>query len=64
MDPLSQADATRRPAPKIKGAPKIPPGFFSDALREANVCDLYLLFNTLTNMLSVAHSSLPIPWTT
>jgi WD40 repeat protein len=35
--PSDIADATRRPAPKIKGAPKIPPGFFSDALREANL---------------------------
>ncbi|KAG2051100.1 WD40 repeat-like protein [Suillus hirtellus] len=29
-------DATPRPAPKMKGAPRIPPGFFDDALREAN----------------------------
>ncbi|KAG1807411.1 hypothetical protein EV424DRAFT_1647058 [Suillus variegatus] len=25
-----------RPAPEMKGAPRIPPGFFDDALREAN----------------------------
>ncbi|KAG1893945.1 uncharacterized protein F5891DRAFT_1064193 [Suillus fuscotomentosus] len=25
------------PAPKMKGAPRIPPGFFDDALREANL---------------------------
>ncbi|KAG1807409.1 WD40-repeat-containing domain protein [Suillus variegatus] len=25
------------PAPKLKGAPRIPPGFFDDALREANL---------------------------
>jgi len=64
MNLLPQADATPRPAPKMKGTPQIPPGFFNDALREANVCDLYLLFNVLTNMLSVAHSSIPIPWAT
>jgi hypothetical protein len=48
----------------MTGAAKIPPGFFDDALREANVCDLHLLFNALTNMLPVAHSSIPIPWGT
>ncbi|KAG2343896.1 WD40 repeat-like protein [Suillus weaverae] len=42
------------PAPKMKGAPRIPQGFFDDALREANACDLYLLFDSLTNMLPVA----------
>ncbi|KAG2343876.1 WD40 repeat-like protein [Suillus weaverae] len=31
------ADATSRPAPKIGGACRIPPGFFDDALREANL---------------------------
>jgi hypothetical protein len=31
------ADATPRPAPKMKGTPQIPPGFFNDALREANL---------------------------
>lgn len=36
---LSQVDATPRPAPKLKGTP---PGFFDDALSEANVCDLHL----------------------
>ncbi|KAG2111045.1 hypothetical protein BD769DRAFT_72785 [Suillus cothurnatus] len=30
------ADATPRPAPKMKGTPRIPPGFFNDALLEAN----------------------------
>ncbi|KAG2048265.1 hypothetical protein BDR06DRAFT_784200 [Suillus hirtellus] len=29
-------DTTPRPAPKMKSAPRIPPGFFDDALREAN----------------------------
>ncbi|KAG1859732.1 hypothetical protein F4604DRAFT_2037144 [Suillus subluteus] len=47
-DPLSDiADATPKPVPKMKGAAQIPPGFFDDALREANVCDLHLLFNAL-----------------
>jgi len=32
----------------MKGAPRISAGFFDDALREANVCDLYLLSNALT----------------
>jgi WD40 repeat protein len=40
---------------------RIPPGFFDNALREANVGDLHLLSNVLTNMLSVAYSSLRIP---
>ncbi|KAG2343883.1 hypothetical protein BDR05DRAFT_947964 [Suillus weaverae] len=35
--PSDIADATPRPAPKMKGAPRIPPGFFDDALREANL---------------------------
>jgi hypothetical protein len=64
MNLLPQVDNTPRLAPKMKGTPRIPPGVFNDALREANVCNLYLLFNALTNMLSVAHSSIPIPWAT
>ncbi|KAG2344713.1 WD40 repeat-like protein [Suillus weaverae] len=35
--PSDIADATPRPAPKMKGAPRIPPGFFNDAIREANL---------------------------
>ncbi|KAG1844224.1 WD40-repeat-containing domain protein [Suillus subluteus] len=35
--PFDIVDATPRPAPKMKGAPQIPPGFFDDALREANL---------------------------
>ncbi|KAG2041010.1 hypothetical protein BDR03DRAFT_947941 [Suillus americanus] len=31
-------DAMPRPAPKMKGAPRIPPGFFDGALREVNLC--------------------------
>jgi hypothetical protein len=31
------ADGTPEPAPKMTGAAKIPPGFFDDALREANL---------------------------
>ncbi|KAG2337778.1 YVTN repeat-like/Quino protein amine dehydrogenase [Suillus weaverae] len=31
------ADVTPRPTPKIKDARRIPPGFFNDALREANL---------------------------
>ncbi|KAG2135349.1 uncharacterized protein EDB93DRAFT_1254267 [Suillus bovinus] len=34
--PLDILDATPQPAPKLQGAPRIPPGFFDDALREAN----------------------------
>ncbi|KAG1816783.1 quinon protein alcohol dehydrogenase-like superfamily [Suillus subaureus] len=30
------ADATPQPIPKMKGARRVPPGFFGDALREAN----------------------------
>jgi hypothetical protein len=45
----------------MTGVRRVPPGFFDDALREANVCHLHLFFNALTNMLSVAHSSIPIP---
>ncbi|KAG1816731.1 uncharacterized protein BJ212DRAFT_1576922 [Suillus subaureus] len=30
-------DATPQPASKLKGAPRIPPGFFDDAQREANL---------------------------
>ncbi|KAG1849538.1 hypothetical protein F4604DRAFT_1934884 [Suillus subluteus] len=36
VDLLHQVDATLRPAPKVKDAPRIPPGF-DDALREANL---------------------------
>ncbi|KAG1849495.1 hypothetical protein F4604DRAFT_1907439 [Suillus subluteus] len=35
IDLLPQIDAPPRPAPKMKCAPRIPPGFFDDALREA-----------------------------
>ncbi|KAG2344712.1 WD40 repeat-like protein [Suillus weaverae] len=35
--PSDIADATPRPAPKMKGAPRIPPGFFNDAIRDANL---------------------------
>ncbi|KAG2078556.1 YVTN repeat-like/Quino protein amine dehydrogenase [Suillus decipiens] len=35
--PSDIVDVTPRPALKIKGAPRIPPGFFTDALREANL---------------------------
>ncbi|KAG1796968.1 WD40-repeat-containing domain protein [Suillus plorans] len=35
------ADATLQPAPKMNGAARIPPGFFDDTLREANVRDLH-----------------------
>ncbi|KAG2747063.1 hypothetical protein P692DRAFT_20834668, partial [Suillus brevipes Sb2] len=31
------ADAAPRPAPKMTGARRVPPGFFDDALREANL---------------------------
>ncbi|KAG2744125.1 WD40 repeat-like protein [Suillus brevipes Sb2] len=31
------ADVTLRPAPKMTGARRLPPGFFDDALREANL---------------------------
>ncbi|KAG2135351.1 WD40-repeat-containing domain protein [Suillus bovinus] len=34
--PLDILDATPRPAPKLKGTPRIPPGFFDDDLRKAN----------------------------
>ncbi|KAG1798365.1 Quino protein amine dehydrogenase [Suillus variegatus] len=33
----ADVDATPRPAPKMKSAPRIPQGFFDDALREANL---------------------------
>ncbi|KAG1853185.1 quinon protein alcohol dehydrogenase-like superfamily [Suillus subalutaceus] len=35
--PSDIADATPKATPKIKGARRIPPGFFDDALREANL---------------------------
>jgi hypothetical protein len=59
---LSQVDVTLRQAQKIKGARHIPPGFFNNALREANVCNLHLLLNTLINILLAAYSSIPIQW--
>lgn len=34
--PSDIVDVTPRPASKIKGAPRIPPGFFDDELRKAN----------------------------
>ncbi|KAG2133817.1 WD40-repeat-containing domain protein [Suillus bovinus] len=36
LEILPKLDATPRPAPKSKGAPRIPPGFFDDDLRKAN----------------------------
>jgi hypothetical protein len=39
---LPQVDVTPRLFQKNKGARRIPPGFFNDALREANVRDLHL----------------------
>ncbi|KAG2343909.1 WD40 repeat-like protein [Suillus weaverae] len=33
---LDIADVTLRPTPKVKGPRRLPPGFFNDALREAN----------------------------
>ncbi|KAG1730993.1 hypothetical protein EDB19DRAFT_1363210 [Suillus lakei] len=47
---------TPRPAPKTKGARRIPPGFFADALRDADIRDFHLWLNALTNVLSVAYS--------
>ncbi|KAG1799553.1 quinon protein alcohol dehydrogenase-like superfamily [Suillus subaureus] len=38
--PSNIADATPRPAPKIKGTRRIPPGFFNDALQEAHLSRL------------------------
>jgi hypothetical protein len=35
--PSDIVDVTSRPAAKVKGTPKIPRGFFDDALREANL---------------------------
>ncbi|KAG1853174.1 hypothetical protein DFJ58DRAFT_789872, partial [Suillus subalutaceus] len=35
--PSDIIDTPPRPAPKMKCAPRIPPGFFDDALREANL---------------------------
>ncbi|KIK41947.1 hypothetical protein CY34DRAFT_805454 [Suillus luteus UH-Slu-Lm8-n1] len=35
--PSDIADVTPRPAPKMPGARRVPPGFFDDALREANL---------------------------
>jgi hypothetical protein len=53
--------STPQPAPKVKGARWVPPGFFNGALQEANVHNLHLWLNALINMLSVAYSSIPIP---
>lgn len=39
-------------------------GFFDDALRDANVRGFHLWSNVLTKMSAVAHSFIPIPWTT
>ncbi|KAG1895441.1 WD40-repeat-containing domain protein [Suillus fuscotomentosus] len=38
-------DATPRSAPKIKGPPRIPPGFFDDTLREANVLSRAFIYH-------------------
>jgi WD40 repeat protein len=38
---LDIVNATPRPAPKMKGVPRIPAGFFDDALREANYVASY-----------------------